>query len=192
MHDSSFNLMLRLIDKYPPPVREDGQVRVLDVGARDVNGTYRGGRVMGNVRRDLEFPNATEVAWLGLDRQDGPNVDVVHDAATPFPMDVSEVQAVICGQTLEHCLRPWLVVANMATALAPGGRVYIIAPHKGPRHNHPIDCYRFFPEALEAIVRDAGLVALECGADPDDSFAVAELPTKDSNDGAIEGGGTSG
>jgi hypothetical protein len=90
-------------------------VTVLDIGGRDINGSVRS-----------LFPNATD--YRVLDIADGPNVDIVADAATWAP-DM-EYDVVVTAETFEHTA-VWPQICEVAfKACAPGG--VFIATMAGP------------------------------------------------------------
>ncbi len=119
---------------------------ILDVGSYDVNGTLR--------------PFAPERArYTGVDRSAGPGVDVVNDDPFGLPFRSNSVDLVVSTSCLEHDPMFWATFAEMARVVKPGGFVYVSAPVNGPVHRHPLDCWRFYPDAA------AGLCgwAVHCG-----------------------------
>ena len=125
--------------------------RVLDVGSLDVNGSYRN-------LFDADF-------WFydGLDMEHGENVDFV-----PIdPYDWTELKSntydlVISGQALEHIEFPWKTFENIERVLKPSALCCIIAPSSGPEHKHPVDCWRFYPDGMNALSKHANLETLSC------------------------------
>jgi SAM-dependent methyltransferase len=72
---------------------------------------------------------------------------------------------VISGQCLEHDPRFWITMRNMARALRPGGHLIVIVPSRGGVHRYPIDCYRFNPDAFDALAQWARLHLLQVTQD---------------------------
>lgn len=137
MHESSLANMQTFVDRYVRPAR------VLDVGASDVNGSYR------------ELFAGAE--YVGLDIAPGPGVDVVGwDAVTPESFDY-----VISGQTFEHAEDDETLIRRMAGALKPGGYCCVIAPSDGPKHGYPDDYRRYRPEDMIRLADLAGLDLIE-------------------------------
>ena len=132
MHASSIAIMTRMR-------RHFGKLTsILDVGSRDVNGTYR--------------PLFVGWEYVGLDIFHGPNVDIV--VADPY--DWRELQgrqfdAVISGQCLEHCSAPWLTAQQMLRHCKPGGYIAAIAPFRQSPHGYPHDYFRFTGDGLAAL-----------------------------------------
>jgi SAM-dependent methyltransferase len=159
MHPSSYAAMKMFVEEHL-----DTSGTVLDVGALDINGTYR----------DL-FGKGWD--YVGLDSVAGPNVDVVDwEQIEPESFD-----AVISGQTLEHCADDAGAVIQMAIALKPGGLMCIIVPSSGPRHLDP-DYRRYTQDLLTKLIEDAGLEVVRMGQSiiPPwcDVCAIARKPEK--------------
>lgn len=133
MHPSSYESMEKFAADYKPS-------SVLDVGALDINGTYR--------------PLFSE--YVGMDMQPGKNVDVTNwDEIKPVSFD-----AVVSGQTLEHAEDDVALITKMVNALKPGGMCCIIVPSTGPKHCDP-DYRRYTVETLSNLVESAGLEIVE-------------------------------
>jgi len=111
---------------------------VVDLGAMDVNGSYR-----------CLFPTGTR--YIGVDLEPGPGVDVVLENVYQLPFEDSSIDLVITGQMLEHCGQFWRVFSEIARVLKPGGLAFVIAPSSGPVHRYPVDCYRFYPDSYQAL-----------------------------------------
>ena len=88
---------------------------VIDVGACDINGTYR----------DL-FPGGK---YVGVDVRPGPNVDVIMGSKEWKAL--KKADAVISGQSLEHAEYVQGFMAEIYGAVKSGGLVCIIAPSAG-------------------------------------------------------------
>ena len=114
--------------------------KVLDVGSMDVNGTLR------------EFaPAGSE--YIGIDLAPGPGVDHVLDGDTrswPWCAD-SEFDLAVSTSCFEHDNLFWLTFSEMCRVVRPGGFIYLSAPALGPYHTHPVDNWRFYPDAGLAL-----------------------------------------
>lgn len=146
MHTSAMVRMNWFIQNYVPPTALNKKIRVLDVGAYNVNGCYR----------DLfaQYPN---VEYVGLDIEAGPNVDVVVNS--PYNWDNVEDEAfdfVISGNAFEHIEFPWLTIKLINQKLKYGGFAAILAPNGGGEHRYPVDCYRYFADGLKALAKWGG------------------------------------
>lgn len=118
--------------------------RVLDVGGADVNGTYR--ELFGDAK-----------TYTSLDYQ---NADIVVQGWDWPPELDGSFDAVLCGQVFEHDERFWVTAQNIARVLRPGGLAIIIAPAAGAVHRHPVDCWRFYPDAPKALAKWMGMELL--------------------------------
>lgn len=124
--------------------------RIADIGAYDVNGNLRG-----LFQRD---------GWIytGFDMAAGPNVDQVLPSSHDWTdIATASFDVAVSVSTLEHTLRPWSVVKEISRIVKPGGLVCLTAPYAWPFHEHPIDCWRIYPDAMKTIMEDAGLEVLE-------------------------------
>ena len=142
MHASSRENMCRLYERHiKGTALEKSGALVLDVGASDVNGSYRG-----------IFPSR-QFRYLGADMADGPGVDIILGDPYKIPLPDASIDIVISGQMLEHCEFFWLAFAEMVRVVKPDGLIFLIAPSGGPIHRYPVDCYRFYPDAFRALAK---------------------------------------
>ncbi len=148
MHPTSMENMRRCIDWYLP----NSYQRVIELGSSDVNGTYK----------ELL---AGKADYTGFDLSPGPGVDVVLDTPYRIPLEDASAGAVLSGQMLEHCAHFWLLFAEIARILKPGGLAFMIAPSAGPMHRYPADCYRFYPDAYQALAEWSGMRLVHCWLD---------------------------
>ena len=145
-------------------------VRVLDLGGRDINGSVRS-----------LFPDAT--TYRVLDIADGPNVDVVADAATWVPD--GEYDVVVSCETFEHTA-VWPDICRTAFKACAEGGVFIatMAGPGRPEHSavdggwvlHPGEYYgNVDPVELSAVLEDCGWrdVVVDQQTRPADVRAVA-------------------
>lgn len=133
MNQTSINMMQEVVEKY-----DLSGLTVVDVGSYDINGTYKA---------------LFSGKYIGVDNVPGPNVDVLTDSDEW--KDMTDVDAVISGQTIEHISDVPAFMAEIYRVLKPGGILCIIAPSEGPPHYYPI-WVRNYPEALLQEVVIAG------------------------------------
>ena len=155
MHSNALKLARDFAAKHLP---DQTQTSLLEVGSYDVNGSYR--EVFTSVRE-----------YVGLDIRPGPGVDVVATEYA-YPLWLGRFELIVCGQVLEHVEKPWLVVAEIARIVRPGGLVYLAAPWRWEVHDFPRDCWRLLPDGMKALMRDAGIEAVECFMDEDDTVGI--------------------
>jgi len=138
MHTSSLAHMARLVETHLTGVRE---LDVIDIGSQDVNGSYR--------------PLFEKSGWRyrGVDMTAGRNVDIVMPDPYSLPLASRSVDLVISGQAFEHIDYFWISFLDMVRVLRPNGKIFLIAPSRGPEHRHPVDCWRFYPDGYRALAR---------------------------------------
>lgn len=134
------------------------KLHILDVGALDVNGSYR---------ELFQYDN-----WLydGMDVVPGNNVDIVG-----YDKIIDLYDVIISGQTMEHVKRPWDWLKNLTRYGVPRAYISIIAPHEWEEHNFPIDCYRFLRAGMVGLFEYAGIEVIECYQKDRDTIGIGRL-----------------
>jgi SAM-dependent methyltransferase len=101
--------------------------------------------------RRISLPNATKI--LGLDIEPGENVDVVASLENvPFPDN--HFDSIVNIAVLEHCERPWKVIAELNRVLKTGGVLLCVVPFMQPVHLYPGDYYRYTEDGLKFLLED--------------------------------------
>lgn len=138
---------------------------VLEVGSRNVNGSYRG----------LIEPCAE---YLGVDLVGGAGVDVVCDAADlDRATGGRQFDLVVCTEMLEHAERWADVVHNLKAAVKPGGFLAVTTRSPGfPRHDYPGDWWRFTQDHMRDMFADMDIIALESERAEPGVFMYAQKP----------------
>lgn len=153
MHQSSYEKMQDFRNRFLSG-REAEALSILDVGAMDVNGSYRA------------LFDGPRWAYRGADLEAGRNVDLVLDDPYHFSDIASgSVDVVVSGQALEHMPRFWLFFLEVFRCLKPGGLCCVIAPAGGYEHRYPVDCWRFYPDGMRSVAEFARLEVLEAFTD---------------------------
>lgn len=90
--------------------------------------------------------------------------------ASPSPDYVGSIENIPCGkdsfdavfsiQVLEHVPNPSLALREVARVLKPNGVLLLTTNFMYPRHGVPFDFFRFTPDGLEELCRQAGLKVL--------------------------------
>lgn len=148
MHESSILRMQWFVDNYASNITKS-EVKVLDVGSYDVNGSYR------------HLFDENRYHYTGLDMESGPNVDIV--LQNPYDWDAIETDSfdiVISGQAFEHIEFFWKTMEEMTRVLKKDGLLCLIAPNGFSEHRYPVDCYRFFTDGLLALARYVAIESL--------------------------------
>ena len=139
MHDSSMKRMEWFVKTFVDSNRE---IKVLDVGSYDVNGSYR------------ELFSDDRFKYTGLDMADGPNVDIVPEATYQWKeIENDTYDITISGQALEHIEFFWITMGEIVRTTAKDGLICIIAPNGFKEHRYPVDCWRFFTDGMIALAK---------------------------------------
>jgi SAM-dependent methyltransferase len=164
MNKNSLQMMKDFKEKYVTGTN----LKVLDIGSRVAKrqswlGTYR------------KF--FLEHEYLGVDMEEGENVDLVVNEAYVLPFEDDHFDVVISGQTMEHMEQPWTWIKEVARVLKPGGLACIIAPALVHLHRYPIDCYRYYPDGMRGLAKWAGLEVLETESRETHEWNQVEIDT---------------
>jgi SAM-dependent methyltransferase len=149
MHQSSFDKMTAFREKYLENAQNE-KLEIIDLGSQDVNGSYR------------SIFNVSSWSYRGVDMAPGKNVDIaLKDPYSWREIRSNSVDVLVSGQAFEHIEFFWLTMFEICRVLKPNGLCCIIAPSAGPEHRYPVDCWRFYPDGLAAIVKYVGMQVLE-------------------------------
>lgn len=140
MHDASLDAMAKMLLRIPDWA---GKL-VLDVGSRNINGSYRS---------MVELLGAT---YTGLDIVKGENVDVVTSLPYTYPFEDESFDGVICGNMLHQVPHPWQLFSEMVRVLKPGGLLAVVTVWKWGEASYPEDYFRFMPMGLYTLFADTG------------------------------------
>jgi SAM-dependent methyltransferase len=153
---------MELMKTFASTIPKDTCLDVIDVGACEPSGNYRG-----------LFQNWN---YRGLDIVAGPNVDIVVDTEGLWEaIPDNSVDVFISGQAFEHMRWPWVIVQTMYRKLKPQtGLACISAPNQWHLHRHPIDCWRFFPDGMQALLEWANFKVLRADMVGTDTIGVGQ------------------
>lgn len=139
MHDSALKHVKNFFYLYVKP----GST-IVEVGSQIVEGqALRCGSM-----RQVAPQNCT---YIGLDSCVGFGVDLVMEDPYSIPLEAECADAVVSSSTFEHVPLFWLTFLEMCRVLKPGGYLYVCAPSNGRVHRYPVDCWRFYPDAGDAL-----------------------------------------
>jgi SAM-dependent methyltransferase len=121
-------------------------LQILDFGSFDVNGNLR------SALHTSDLGNMFNYTYTGVDQFEGPNVDLVVDPSNKsFPFSIGYFDLVVTSSAFEHDPRFFLTFLKLLEVTKPGGYVMITVPLDIPEHRYPVDCWRFLPDAGEAL-----------------------------------------
>ena len=125
---------------------------VIELGSQDINGS---------TRRLIDSFNPS--TCVGVDIEEGPNVDVVCNAEDVFTCFKKEsFDLVLSTEMLEHVMDWKKVISNIKNLCKPGGTILITTRSYGfVYHPTPTDFWRFEIEDMEQIFSDCEIINLE-------------------------------
>ena len=157
MHDSSMTLMGYFVKEY----LKVKSLNVLDVGSLDVNGCYK------ELFKDHYY--------LGLDMEEGPNVNVTSKDLYNYPLPCNFFDVIISGQTIEHVPNIYKWIREVQRMLKIGGLICIIGPNTWIEHRYPVDCWRIFPDGMRFLLEEVSkLEVIECKTVGNDTIGIAK------------------
>ena len=151
MHESSMDKMRRFREAHLHE-KENTPLIILDLGSLDVVGNY-------TYREIFNYPGWS---YTGVDMAAGKNVDVV--LKNPYSwkeIKSNSVDVFVSGQAFEHVEYIWILMLEVSRVLKPGGICCIIAPAGGFEHRYPVDCWRFYPDGMNALAKFSRLTTIE-------------------------------
>jgi SAM-dependent methyltransferase len=134
MHDTARLTGKAFFDLYYQP-----GMFIADIGSMDINGSLR------------EF--APTDAYHGYDLVPGKGVDYVYEPRKLAEARVQAYDLVVSTSCFEHDDCFWATFLDILKILKPGGHFYLSAPVNGPYHTHPVDNWRFYPDAGLALAK---------------------------------------
>lgn len=162
MNYNGLYTMKSFVRKYLDPNKK---LKILEVGSMDVmahkNMIFR--RYFTN--KNWEF--------VGLDIEQGKNVDIVSKDLYNYPFPDNCFNVVISGSTLEHVEDIYKFIGEISRIAKD--LVFVIAPNSCPYHAYPIDCWRIYPDGMRFLLEKiGGLNVLECKVVKNDTFGIAK------------------
>jgi len=137
MHDTAMLNAERFFNVY---VRHIEGAVVVDIGAQDVTGSLK------------QFcPKSAK--YIGVDFVPGRGVDVVLEDPYRLPFETESIDVVVSSSCFEHSEFFWVLYLEILRILKPSGIFYLNVPTNGRFHRYPVDCWRFYPDSGNALVK---------------------------------------
>jgi SAM-dependent methyltransferase len=114
--------------------------KVIDLGSQDVYGS-------------LKSVCPEHLTYTGVDFVAGKGVDIVLDDPYSLPFENNSVDVIVSSSVFEHSEMFWLVFLEIMRVLKPEGLFYLNVPSNGLFHRYPVDCWRFYPDSGNALVK---------------------------------------
>jgi SAM-dependent methyltransferase len=113
---------------------------IVDIGAQDVNGSLK-----------KVAPKLSN--FIGVDFVAGKGVDIVLEDPYKLPFEDNSIDIVVSNSCFEHSEMFWVLFEEVIRILKPTGLFYLNVPSNGPFHRYPVDCWRFYPDSGNALVK---------------------------------------
>lgn len=139
MHTTAMSNSQSFFNAYASAFSSQKNVRVVEIGSQDVNGSLR-----------ATAPSNFD--YLGIDFVEGKGVDLVINDPYEIPLEDQSVDIVLSSSCFEHSEMFWIVFLEVMRILKPKGLFYLNAPSNGDYHRYPVDCWRFYPDSGKALV----------------------------------------
>jgi SAM-dependent methyltransferase len=171
MHNTSFDKMEQFVKTIPMLLKSSDIINVLDIGSQIVSEQQQSYK---ELFKDPKFK------YEGCDIEKGLNVDIVMTNPYSIPVKDRSYDVIISGQTYEHIEFFWITSLELARIIKPGGLLCIIAPGGGQIHRFPVDCWRYHPDGMDAIIKWIGFDKIETSINLDahwkDCVLIAKKP----------------
>lgn len=139
MHPSAMKNGEYFFQRYLHYVQSDSPIKVVDIGAQNVNGSLK-----------EVCPDYCE--YIGVDFVAAKGVDVILDDPYTLPFADNSIDVVVSSSCFEHSEMFWVLFLEVLRILKPQGLFYLNVPSNGSFHRFPVDCWRFFPDSGKALV----------------------------------------
>lgn len=140
MHPSAMKNGDYFFQRYIRYVRSENPIKVVDIGAQNVNGS-------------LKEVCPPQCEYIGVDFVAANGVDVVLDDPYSLPFADNSIDVVVSSSCFEHSEMFWVLFLEVLRVLKPHGLLYLNVPSNGSFHRYPVDCWRFFPDSGKALLR---------------------------------------
>jgi SAM-dependent methyltransferase len=141
MHDTAYKYCELFYDAYIKDTTSP--INVVELGSQNVNGSIR-----------PIFNNNPLITYTGIDYADGRGVDIIMADPYKIPLPDNSVDVIVTSSCFEHIEMFWVMYLELMRVLRPTGLLYVSAPSNiGTFHRHPVDCWRFNPDAGMALAK---------------------------------------
>ena len=128
----------KFFDTYSKAFESQENVKVIEIGSQDVNGSLRS-----------TAPSNFE--YIGVDFVEAKGVDVVLTDPYELPFASESADIILSSSCFEHSEFFWVVFLEIMRVLKPTGVFYLNVPSNGNFHRYPVDCWRFYPDSGMAL-----------------------------------------
>jgi SAM-dependent methyltransferase len=142
MHDTAERNIKTFLDIYVNNTDREDNYTIVEIGSLYENdGFLPRNYVTGNVN------------FIGVDFISGNNVDVVLTDEYKLPFENESIDCIISSSCFEHAEFFWITYLEIMRILKSDGVFYMCAPSNGVFHRYPVDCWRFYPDSANALLK---------------------------------------
>ncbi len=98
-----------------------------------------------------------DLKWETIDLYESPSLTYRAKSEYVFPCESETFDIVVSANVAEHVREVWTWMRELTRVCKKGGLVITINPVSFPYHEAPVDCFRIYPEGMQAIYNYAGL-----------------------------------
>lgn len=147
MHSSAKRNFERFIKTYRENFENDQPLEVLDIGSQSLNKNWV-------TIKSLLKDSKLKFNYTGADLEKGLNVDIIIKDIYSFnEIGSGKYDLVTATSVFEHIEFFWLTYLEILRVLKPQGILYLNTPSNGDFHRWPVDCWRFYPDSANALVK---------------------------------------
>ncbi len=136
-----------LYKNYVLPLLGNG-MKVLEIGPDSFPSTYE------------TLTTKVPVQWDTLDVKYNPSLTYPSSSEYSFPISRDSYDVVLSANVIEHVRKPWDWLPELTRVTKPGGLVVTMCPVSWVYHEAPIDCWRIYPEGMNALYQHAALTPI--------------------------------
>lgn len=146
MHSGSYDNMSKMLNKYITPeyLKDRPNPILVDFGSAIAAGQTSSYKTIDII---------SKFNYKGVDICPGANVDIIMEDPYKIPLESNSIDVLISGQAFEHIEFFWLSFLELVRVVKKNSYIIITAPSGGYVHRHPVDCWRFFPDAMPALAK---------------------------------------
>jgi len=138
MHPSSEYLVKTFLDNYLNP---ENTYKVIEVGC--------------GVDTFIRSNMPANAIYTGLDISPEAGADILMTDPYTIPLEDNSVDVVISSSCFANIEMFWVLFKEMVRVLKPTGLIYTNTPSAGQWTRLPVDCWRFYPDAGNALANYA-------------------------------------
>jgi SAM-dependent methyltransferase len=137
-----------LFEKHAKSAFKEG-MRVLEIGPDAHPSTFQ------------KLVSVKDIKWETLDiyrrPEMGDSLTYLANHEYIWPIEDEQFDIVLSGNVIEHVQKIWVWIAEVARVCKTGGQLITINPVSWPFHGEPQDCWRIYPQGMQALYDEAGV-----------------------------------